>query len=106
LYSLGSKGGPAAAILSCAFYIYAARKSLNTPASLQKRLFYTAAALSVAIVPFTFSVMKRTNDELHRRGHAATQGEEADAKADAQNDAIEGYQTPELIRWWSILNIL
>lgn len=105
LYSLGSKGGPVAAILSFACYIYAARQSSNK-ADVQRRLLYTAAALSVAIVPFTFSVMKRTNGELHRREHAANQGEEADAKTDAQKDAVEGYQTPELIRWWSILNIM
>jgi len=105
LYSLGSKGGPVAAILSSACYIYAARNTLST-ASFQKRLFYTAAVLAVAIVPFTFGIMKRTNDELHRRAHEATQGEKADAKVGAKHGTVEIYPTPELMRWWAILNVL
>ncbi|KAI1608905.1 hypothetical protein EDD36DRAFT_78791 [Exophiala viscosa] len=105
MYSLGSKGGPVAAILASGCYIYTAR-TLVYAASVQRRLLYTAAALSVAIVPFTFGVMKRTNDELHRRAHAADQGEHADAKVDAKKDSVESYATPELMRWWSMLNIL
>ena len=105
LYSLGSKGGPVAAILASGSYIYAARKLVKA-SSFRGRLLYTAAALSLAIVPFTFGFMKRTNDELHRRAHAADQGEEADAKVGAKSGSVEGYQTPELMRWWSVLNIM
>ncbi len=104
-YDIGSKAGPFLAVSSCVSYLYAARE-LPSAAVTQKRLFVAAAVLSMAIVPFTFTVMKRTNGELHRRALAATQGKEEEAKADAEKDGVESYQTNELLRWWSTLNIL
>jgi len=104
-YDIGSKAGPFLGVSSCASYLYAARE-LPSAAVIPKRLFVAAAVLSMAIVPFTFTVMKRTNGELHRRALAATQGKEEEAKADAEKEGVESYQTNELLRWWSTLNIL
>jgi len=104
-YSLGSKGGPFAALLASVSYLYAAR-TLPSAAKLQKQLFIAAAGLSLAIVPFTFVIMARTNHELHRRADAATKGAEEDFKADAKEGSIESYHTPDLVRWWATLNIM
>jgi hypothetical protein len=69
-------------------------------------MFVAAAVLSMAIMPFTLTVMKRTNGELHRRALAAMQGKEEEAKAYAEKEGVESYQTNDLLRWWSTLNIL
>jgi len=104
-YSLGSRGGPFVALISCASYLYAARKLLPA-ARLPRRLFLAAAALSVAIVPFTFGFMKRTNDELHRRANAATSGDDGEANSEAREGAVESYNIHDLVVWWSRLNVM
>jgi len=105
IFRMGSKAGPVAALLSSASFLYAFRR-LPSGARLQQRLFIAAATSSLAIVPFTFGVMKRTNDELHRRANAATRGEEEESKAEAKEGSVESYQTPDLVRWWASLNFL
>lgn len=93
------------ALVSCVSYLYAARKLLPT-AKLQYRLFLAAASLSIAIIPFTFGFMKRTNDELQRRANAATIGDEGGAFEHARKGTVESYQTHDLMLWWSRLNAL
>ncbi|OAP58501.1 hypothetical protein AYL99_07591 [Fonsecaea erecta] len=104
-YNIGKKAGPFFALLASGNWLYTARK-LPTEAKLQQRLLLAATVLSVSIMPFTLGIMKRTNDELHRRADAATRGEEEDSKADAQKGTVEKYETHDLLRWWAKLNFM
>ncbi|OAL30794.1 hypothetical protein AYO22_01414 [Fonsecaea multimorphosa] len=104
-YDIGKKAGPFFSLLASGCWLYTVR-NLPAEAKLQQRLLLAAAALSVAIVPFTFGVMKRTNDELHRRANVATRDEEEDSKADAQNGTVESYETHDLLRWWAQLSFM
>ena len=92
------------ALASSLAFLYAIRK-LPPGSKIQQRLFLVAAGLSVAIMPFTLGVMKRTNDELHRRADEA-RDEISEAKIDAKKGSIESYPTHDLIRWWAKLNIM
>jgi len=105
MFDLGKKGAPFLALLASGSWIYTARQ---LPAGLkrQQRLLLIAAGLSVAIVPFTFGVMKWTNNELIRRANAATEGEGDDGRSGAQKGTVESYQTHDLLRWWSQLNMM
>jgi hypothetical protein len=105
MYDLGKKGGPFFALLSAGSWLYTARQ---LPAALkrQQRLLQVATGLSVAIVPFTFTVMKWTNNELMRRANAATEGEDDDGRSDARKGSVESYQTHDLLRWWLQLNVM
>ncbi|ETI25073.1 hypothetical protein G647_04444 [Cladophialophora carrionii CBS 160.54] len=105
IYDIGKKAGPFFALLASGCWLHAARR-LSAESRSQQRLLVAAAGLSVAVVPFTFVVMKRTNDELTRRATAAAKGEEEDAKADARTGTVEASQTHDLIRWWAQLNLL
>ncbi|KIW75112.1 hypothetical protein Z517_11883 [Fonsecaea pedrosoi CBS 271.37] len=104
-YNVGKKAGPFFALLASGCWLYAA-KHLPSEARLQRQLLWAASGLSIAIVPFTFGVMKRTNDELNRRADAATRDEEDDSKAHAQQGTVESYQTHDLIQWWAQLSFL
>lgn len=103
LYNIGSKAGPVAALGSATSFLYAVSR-LPAGSTSKQRLLVTAASLSVAIVPFTFIFMLRTNNEIHRRANAANRGEEAEI--DNARKSVEGMQTPELITWWSKLNLM
>ncbi|KIW69322.1 hypothetical protein PV04_05204 [Phialophora macrospora] len=105
IYDIGKKAGPFFALLASGSWLYAARR-LSAGSRSPQRLLIAAAGLSVAIVPFTFGPMKRTNAELSRRANAAAEGEEEDGKAEARLGTVEGYQTHDLIRWWAQLNLL
>ena len=104
VYRIGSKAGPVAALGSSAAFLYAIR-GLPSGSKIQQRLFLAAAGLSVAIMPFTFGVMKRTNDELHRRAKAASDEDAEDGVA-AKKASVESYQTHDLVRWWAKLNLM
>jgi hypothetical protein len=105
IYDIGKKAGPFFALLASGSWLYAAQQ-LPAGWRSQQRLLIAAAGLSVAIVPFTFGAMKRTNDELSRRANAAEKGEEEDGKSEARIGTVEGYQTHDLLRWWAQLNLL
>jgi len=105
VYDLGSKGGPFFALVACGSWLYTARR-LPPGANLKQRLLLAAAGLSMSIVPFTFTAMKRTNGELHRRAGAATKGEDDETNTDAPAGSVETYQTQDLLRWWAQLNMM
>lgn len=105
MYKKGARAGPAASFLSSGCWLFAIRQ-LPAGARLEQRLLLVAAGLSLAIVPFTLGVMKRTNGELLRRAEAATRGEEENSKADAQKGTVESYPIHDLLRWWATLNTL
>jgi len=105
MYDVGKKAGPFFALTASGSWLYTA---LKLPAGLrpQQRLFAAASFLSVAILPFTLGVMKRTNDELIRRANAATRGEEDERDAKAEEGTVGTYQTHDLLRWWATLNFM
>ena len=103
IYNIGSAAGPVAALGGAASFLYAIRK-LPASSIVEPRLLVAAAVLCVAVIPFTLLFMIRTNNELHKRANAATAGEEP--KIDGTAAGTEGYQTPELVRWWAKLNLM
>jgi hypothetical protein len=106
IYNIGSKLGPAVALISSAAYIFT---MLQLPKSFvaQRRLFIAAAALAVMVGPFTFVVMQRTNSELHRRANLATQGiEEGDEMLKKKALGVGQYETTDLLRRWGVLNVI
>jgi len=107
IYNIGARAGPGDAAISAAAFLYAFQL-LPSHATLPRRLYLAAAVLSTLVAPFTWTVMKKTNGELHRRANAATLGrdEEAGPKKDAREGTVESYPTADLIRWWGTLNIL
>lgn len=52
--------------------------------------------------------MQRTNDELHRRANAATEGKDKSSgrKAGAEEASVEGMETGDLITHWGRLNVM
>ncbi|KAJ9611591.1 hypothetical protein H2200_004775 [Cladophialophora chaetospira] len=104
-YDIGKKAGPFFALTATGSWLYTA---LTLPAGLgtQQRLLAAASFLSVSIVPFTFTVMKRTNDELMRRADSATKGEEDKRNAGAEKGTVETYQTHDLLWRWAKLNFM
>lgn len=105
VYDIGKKAGPVAALLASASFLHAFR-SLPVAATRQRRLFLAAAGLCLTIVPFTFTAMRRTNNELGRRANLANKGEEEDARSEAKGGTVESYQTHDLLNWWATLNAL
>lgn len=105
IFDIGSKAGPVAALLSSGSFLYAFRE-LPSSATFQRMLLVTAAGLVVSIVPFTFIVMSRTNNELRRRVSAASRDEEAGPLMDKQKGSVETYQTHDLVKWWASMNTM
>ena len=104
-YDLGKKAGPFFALTASGCWLYTVR-NLPAGAGLQQRLLVAAAGLSMSVVPFTFGVMNRTNNELDRRAGVATKGGSEDTKSDAQKGTVESYETHDLLRWWAQLNMM
>lgn len=107
MYDVGKPLGMMSAVLGTGSFLYAMRH-LPSGSRLQQRLLLVAATLTMGILPYTLTVMSRTNNELHRRADAATRGEDEEslAKTDAKAGTVESYQTHDLIRWWAKLHIV
>lgn len=103
LYNIGSRAGPVVALGGVSSFVFAAR---STPQglTLSYRLSLTAAGLCVAILPFTLVFMKRLNDELHRRADAGFKSSKQ--QTSTGEGAFQNYETPDLIRRWSTLNLM
>ncbi|EXJ73444.1 uncharacterized protein A1O5_03204, partial [Cladophialophora psammophila CBS 110553] len=99
-YNIGKKPGPFFALLASGNWLYTVNH-LPAEAKLRHRLLLAATGLSTAVIPFTFGVMKRTNDELHRRANAATRDEEEGFKVEAPRGTVESCETHHLIQWWA-----
>lgn len=103
IYTIGSRAGPVLALGAFAAFSLA---STRLPSNELGRhvLMWTAAASSLAIAPFTFTFMLKTNTELHRRADAASAGE--DIKAKAPTTDLKSRSTGDLLKWWAKLNLM
>ncbi len=109
IFNIGSRAGPALAAPSAALFFYCSRLVPKGPTALSlvsRNLFLAAALCNMLIVPFTFTVMKRTNDELHRRADSFSAGnDDVKAKKDAKVGSVEAMETGALVHWWGKLNV-
>ena len=106
IYDIGAAVGPAVGVVSASSFIYASTL-LPAAATVPRSLFIAAAVLNVSVAPFTFAVMARTNNELHRRAAAAEKGEDENlGRKGAKSGSVESYDTSKLIEWWGVLNAM
>lgn len=67
-------------------------------------LFVAAAAVNMAIVPFTILLMSGVNSELHKREETGRGVKEEWTLADPENKLSAEGTSKELIQRWSFLN--
>ena len=104
-YDRGAIGGPILALLTAGSWLYTVRR-LPAGAKFQQKLLLAASALSLTVLPFTLTVMKRTNGELSRRAKASEDSDEAVVNSQPNGGTVESYQTLDLLQWWSQLNFM
>lgn len=97
LFRRGHYTFPGSAILAAAAFFYAGRQT-------QKSLYYLAACLDLAVVPFTLIFMGRINHELRRRAAWAESGVEGGKRRSGSE--IEKYGTKDLVQWWGRLGAI
>ncbi|KAK5053755.1 hypothetical protein LTR84_001716 [Exophiala bonariae] len=69
-----------------------------------RQLYITSVALTVAIVPWTLLIMKRTNGALHEKAKKAKLSSAAAAKGVEVWTAVDDEEVLALLRSWTTLN--
>lgn len=106
IYDRGSVTFPPIAGIAASSFLYAAWQ-LPKEFTIAKQLYIAAACLNLAVAPFTLTVMKKTNSELHRRAELARRGlEEDESIREKRPQGIDRYSTEDLVRWWGDLNVI
>lgn len=116
IYAIGSRLGPglhlgaSLAFLGNAWLHYAPVNSAAGNAlggawgTRRSMLFVAAAAVNMAIVPFTILLMSGVNSELHKREETGRGVKEEWTLADPENKLSAEGTSKELIQRWSFLN--
>ncbi|KAJ3730550.1 hypothetical protein C8R42DRAFT_10801 [Lentinula raphanica] len=104
VFNRGKSNLPPSAITSAAAFAYAAY-TIPNPLQLEviqrsRNLLGVAAALTVAIVPFTLLVMKPTNDALHAKAAAVQE------RSKKGMDTLLDDGTKDLLHRWYTLNFI
>jgi Domain of unknown function (DUF1772) len=97
LFHRGHYTFPGNAILAAAAFFYAGRQA-------QKSLYYLAACLDLAVVPFTLILVERVNHELLRR--AAWAEKEVEGEKKGSGNGIERDGTKDLVQRWGRLGAI
>lgn len=109
LFNYGRKSGP---IVCLGSMISLATAATLVPKNMalgetRVKLLATAAVLVISVVPYTFAVIKPTNDELMKRAkqaESATSDETKVGKTGSQGKYSQ-MQTEDLIKQWGNLNL-
>lgn len=103
LFDRGHYTFPGNAILAASAFFYAGRQ-LSETFYTQKRLYYIAALLDIAVIPFTLILVVPANVELLKREAWARKGIEE--KEPRSGTGPERLETVDLIRWWGRLGAI
>jgi hypothetical protein len=93
LYKRGAASMPKFAVGTALAYLVAAYDSYGNGRAWGSYL--GAAAFTLSIVPFTLTIMKKTNGQLHK-----------EAKEDSEQTEVSVARVKGLLDWWIILNLI
>ncbi|KAL9108265.1 MAG: hypothetical protein Q9187_008320 [Circinaria calcarea] len=105
MYLQGARTAPPIALTSClanSYLAYTLRNSPVNPVHPCSTLYAVAAAITIAIVPWTLVVMRNVNGTLMKK--AVEVEKRGGGKGEAVDVKMDGVH--ELVGWWYWLNLL
>lgn len=103
LFDRGHYTFPGNAILAASAFFHAGRQLPETLCS-QKRLYYAAAGLDLAVIPFTLMFVAPVNVELLQRAARARKGV-AESRS-ASETGLKTLSDVDLVKWWGWLGAI